>query len=95
MGQGRNYAELPQYLTQAGFSAVQILEEQADFVYASAQEWWDAKWTHGTRYSLERMAPEVLAQFKDEVFARLEQEAQSGDIHENAALSIYAGRETL
>jgi hypothetical protein len=28
------------------------------------------------------MAPEVLAQFKDEVFARLEQEAQAGGIHE-------------
>ncbi len=81
-GKGRDYAELPQYLTQAGFSDVQMLEEQADFVYANAQEWWDSKWTHGTRYSLECMAPEVLAQFKEEVFARLEQEAQSGDIHE-------------
>lgn len=81
-GQGRNYGELPQYLTQAGFGAVRVLEEQADFVYASAQEWWDSKWTHGTRYHLEQMAPEVLAQFKGEVFARLEQEAQADGIHE-------------
>jgi ubiquinone/menaquinone biosynthesis C-methylase UbiE len=94
-GQGRNYGELPQYLTQAGFSAVQILEEHADFVYASAQEWWDAKWTHGTRYSLERMAPEVLAQFKDEMFARLDQEAQAGDIRETLRFQFMLAEKHL
>jgi ubiquinone/menaquinone biosynthesis C-methylase UbiE len=69
-GKGGNYAELPRYLTEAGFRSVQVLEEQADFVYASPQEWWDAKWTHGTRYSLEQMAPATLAQFKEDVFTK-------------------------
>ncbi len=81
-GKGRNYEELPNYLSAAGFGGVQTLEEQADFVYASAAVWWDAKWTHGTRYHLEQMAPEVLAQFKADVFARLAQEAQPDGIHE-------------
>jgi len=80
-GKGSNYAELPQNLTQAGFSEVQIHQEQADFVYASAQEWWDNKWTHGTRYSLEHMAPAVLAQFQAEVFAKLAEAAQPDGIH--------------
>lgn len=81
-GKGRDYEELPRYLSEAGFSAAQTLAEEADFIYASAEVWWDAKWTHGTRYSLEHMAPEVLAQFKAEVVARLAQEAQAGGIHE-------------
>ena len=59
-----------------------MIREQADLVYASAQEWWDEKWTHGTRYALEHMEPDILAQFKDEVFARLAQEQQAGGIHE-------------
>ncbi|MDQ2713351.1 MAG: methyltransferase domain-containing protein [Chloroflexota bacterium] len=94
-GEGSNYAQLPDYLTQAGFSDVQILQEEADFVYTNAQEWWDSRWTHGTRYSLEQMAPEVLAQFKDEVFTRLAQEAQSHDIHEMLLLKYIVADKKL
>jgi len=36
------HSELPRYLTHAGFINVQVLQEQADFVYANAQEWWDS-----------------------------------------------------
>lgn len=78
--------QLPDYLTQAGFSAVQVLQEEADFVYTNAQEWCDSRWTHGMRYSLEHMDPEVLAQFKDEVFTKLAQEAQSHGIYETLLL---------
>jgi len=81
-GKGGNYAELPRYLTDAGFSDVQVLQEEADFVYADVQVWWDAKWTHGTRYALEHMDAEILVQFKDEVFAKLAHETQSDGIHE-------------
>ena len=81
-GKGSNYAELPHALTQAGFGAVQVQEEQADFVYATAQQWWDSRWTHGPRYALEQMAPVVLAQFKEEVFARIIEEAQADGLHE-------------
>lgn len=85
-GAGSNYAELPRYLTQAGFSDMHVFEEQADFVYANAQEWWDALWTHGPRYALDHMSPEILAQFKAEVFERLAQEAQSHGIHQTKRL---------
>lgn len=81
-GKGSNYTDLPGYLTSVGFTDVEILQEQADFVYADAQEWWDARWTHGPRYALEHMEPLVLVQFKAEVFDRLAQEAQSHGIHE-------------
>ncbi len=51
-------------------------QELADFDYRDEKEWWDARWTHGTRYALEHMAPEVLTQFKAEVFEKLSQERQ-------------------
>lgn len=81
-----NLSEIPAHLTHAGFVGVQVLHEQADFVYADAQQYWDAKWTHGTRYSLEHMSPEVLAQFKSEVFAKLEEAQRFGGIHEELDL---------
>ncbi len=81
-GRNLDLAELPSYLARAGFVDVQALHEQAEFVYADAQQWWDAKWTHGTRYSLEHMAPEVLAQFKMEAFAQLQEAQQPDGIHE-------------
>jgi ubiquinone/menaquinone biosynthesis C-methylase UbiE len=81
-GEGRKLAELPRYLEQAGFVDVRVLQEQADFVFKDAQEWWDNRWTHGPRYSLEHMEPDVLAQFKKDVFARLAQEAASHGIYE-------------
>ena len=72
---------------------MQVLQEEADFVYANAHEWWDSRWTHGPRYALEQMAPEVLTQFKNEVFTRLAQEAQSHGIHETLRLQyILADR---
>ena len=76
------HSELPTYLARAGFSDVQVLQEQTTIVYAGAQQWWDSKWTHGTRYSLEHMSPEVLMQFKTEVFARLQEAQEPDGIHE-------------
>ena len=84
-------SELPMYLARAGFSNVHVLQEQTEFIYASAQQWWDAKWTHGTRYSLEHMMPEVLEQFKTEVFARLAEEQRPDGIHEVWNLQYIIG----
>lgn len=84
-------SQIPLHLVRAGFADVQVLHEQAEFVYADAQQWWDAKWTHGTRYSLEHMPQEVLAQFKTEVFARLQKAQQPDGIHEGWDLRLILG----
>lgn len=91
-GKGSNYAELPRYLTQAGFVDIEVLQEQAGFAYADAQEWWDARWTHGPRYALEHMEPSVLEQFKAEVFDRLAQDGQSHGIHETLRFQYILAR---
>ncbi len=86
-----DYSEIPSYLARAGFVDVQVLHEQAKFDYAGAQQWWDEKWTHGTRYSLEHMSPEVLAQFKSEVLARLEEAQRQDGIYEERDLQFVMG----
>lgn len=85
-GRVADLSTLPTQLARAGFVAVRELYEPMNVVYADAQQWWDAKWTHGTRYSLEHMPPSVLWQFKAEVFARLRDERQPDGIHEAWAL---------
>lgn len=94
-GGNLDLSELPSYLIRAGFADVQTLREQAGFAYADAEQWWDAKWTHGTRYSLEHMAPEVLARFKTEVFARLQEVQQSDGIHEEWNLQFIIGSKSI
>lgn len=90
-GNALDLSELPSRLTSAGFVDVQVKYHQAEFVYADAQQWWEAKWTHGTRYSLEHMDPQVLAQFKREVFARLQKAQQPDGIHEEWELRFILG----
>lgn len=90
-GRQLDHSAIPSYLARAGFMDVHVLHEQAQFDYADAQQWWDAKWTHGTRYSLEHMAPEVLAQFKSEVFARLEEAQRQDGIYEEINLEFIIG----
>ena len=90
-GRNLDLSELPAYLVRTGFIDVQVLYEQAEFIYVGAQQWWDAKWTHGTRYSLEHMTPEALEQFKTEVFARLEEDTGPDGIHEEWNLQFVLG----
>jgi SAM-dependent methyltransferase len=88
-------SELPTYLARSGFVDVQVLNEQTEFIYADAQQWWDAKWTHGTRYSLEHMTLAVLTRFKTEVFARLEEEKKPDGIHEEWNLQFVLGTRSV
>ncbi|GLV55285.1 methyltransferase [Dictyobacter sp. S3.2.2.5] len=71
-----------QLMGQIGFTSVHHSVEEAEFVYASEQEWWEARWTHGERYPLENMPPLMLERFKAEVFKRMAALKQSDGYHE-------------
>jgi O-methyltransferase/aklanonic acid methyltransferase len=76
-------SNLPATLLHKGFSDVQIIQEEIEFIYIDEQEWWSARWTHGPRYSLERMPPEALHQFQNEVFRKLQDVKRPDGIHES------------
>ncbi len=90
-GHSLDLAEIPVLLERTGFIGIQVLHETKDFVYTDEQEWWESLWTHGPRYSLERMPPEVLEAFKSEVFARLAIEKQPDGIHEEMDIQYIIG----
>jgi hypothetical protein len=47
-------------------------------VYTSAEEWWEEKWTHGSRAPLEQMTPDVSTRFKTEALAKLAEMEEDG-----------------
>lgn len=69
-------------MSQIGFISIQHSVEEAEFVYASEQEWWEARWTHGERYPLENMPAPMLDRFKAEVFTRMAALKQADGYHE-------------
>ena len=71
-----------QLLIQVGFADIQFVPEEPEFVYQNEQEWWDSRWTHGTRYALEHMPPDILKQFQAEVFTHLASMRQVDGFHE-------------
>jgi hypothetical protein len=98
---GRQWAsdDLVEILDQVGFAAMRGMIEEYDAVYADAEEWWAAKWTHGARYPLERMTPAILARFREEVSAQLARLEQPGGLHERwrirCTIATKAARETV
>jgi Methylase involved in ubiquinone/menaquinone biosynthesis len=60
----------------AGFVNTRVVSEVADFTYATLDEWWESRWSHGGRARLERIekagGPEALAQFKAECLQEME-----------------------
>lgn len=81
--------------SQAGFIAIQVASKQFDFVWADEQEWWSSKWTEASRFPLERMQPQVLEQFKRDVFKKMEQLKQANGLHELRVACSFLGTKPL
>jgi SAM-dependent methyltransferase len=90
-GGPRNAEDVEAALARGGFVDIQVVVEEHEFAYADERQWWDAKWTHGARYPLERMAPEVLTKFKTDVFARLRSLNRSAELREAWRLVCVIG----
>jgi len=81
-GRSRDLAECKSLLSGAGFIDARDTYEETEFIYANEEEWWAARWTHGPRFSLERMPPDILDRFKAEVFSGFERFKQPDSFHE-------------
>ncbi|MEM7533859.1 MAG: methyltransferase domain-containing protein [Chloroflexota bacterium] len=77
-GVNANPEMLRNVLQEAGFGDVHMVVEPSEIVYTSAEEWWEEKWTHGSRAPLEQMTAEVRVQFKQEALAQLAEMEENG-----------------
>lgn len=74
--------DLEEVLEQTGFVDVKVVTEEAEIVATDEEEWWTWQWSHMPRSMLEQMEPEVLRQFKDAVFEKLQPRKQPDGIHQ-------------
>lgn len=82
---------IKEHMEAAGFIHPEIIEESYEFTYASEDQWWQAKWSHGARFPLEHMSEEVLNQFRAEVFEHLEQAKATQGLKERWQLAYIVG----
>lgn len=85
-GRGPSFTEPNNHtkqLAEAGFADVHIETVEADLVYADAQDWWNAQWSHAMRATWLRFPPDVLAKKKTEALAHAEALQQPDGLHQN------------
>lgn len=78
----RSQEELTALLTQAGFDSVRWEPLEVEAIYADEEEWWAAKWMHGSRRPLEAMPPDILSAFAAEVKSRVARLREPDGLHE-------------
>jgi len=68
------------FLSNAGFTRIQIIEEEKEFFFKDEEEWWLTEWSHGNRSLYERLDPSVLEQHKRELLEAVGQLRQDEGI---------------
>ena len=72
--------DLTALLSAAGYVAVQEHLEWAEFTFRDADDWWAARWTHGSRVPLEQMTPEQVEGYRRDALAHLGEMAAEGPL---------------
>lgn len=68
-------------LAGEGFRDVEVHVEEFEFAYKDAEEWWATRWSHFSRYEMERMTPEDLEKYKAEAFAKIREMTEPDGAH--------------
>jgi ubiquinone/menaquinone biosynthesis C-methylase UbiE len=74
-------ARLELALREAGFARIETRVEEADFIYADEEEWWQMLWAGGIRSRLEALAEPVLERVKTEMVEKVQALKQPDGIH--------------
>jgi SAM-dependent methyltransferase len=85
---------LEETLSRAGFEAIQVKAEEADFVYADEEEWWSSLWSHGLRDAMESIEPATRARLKADAFQEIQVFKQPDGIHAGYGVLFAFGTKT-
>jgi ubiquinone/menaquinone biosynthesis C-methylase UbiE len=84
-------ADIQSRMLASGFRESVILTEDYELVYTDEGEWWDSKWTHGSRFALENMPAGLLERFRRETLADLSSLRQPDGFHEHWQVAWVMG----
>lgn len=85
----RQPADVESIVRKSGFEPVEVWTEEAEFAFASENDWWDDLWSSGPRGALERLDAETRARFQKEAYERL-QELRGADGFGERRQAIFA-----
>ncbi len=82
----RSHEGMGAIMNTAGFTDIQIVGEEPDFVYGSEEEWWSTMWSAGMRARLERIestaGSDALQRFKVEAFKQIQANKHSDGFYQ-------------
>ena len=84
-------AQVEAALRRAGFDPVEVWTDEAEFTYASEDEWWESLWSTGLRHRLERLDKETLARFQAEAFQHLRERREPSGLPERRQAILAKG----
>jgi SAM-dependent methyltransferase len=90
-GGHRRLDELEVLLAGAGLTDLRQAPVEVEAVYATGEQWWAAKWTHGARRALESLPPDILQELVTEVTPRLADLRQTDGFHERWRIVCLLG----
>ncbi len=86
-------------MSAAGFAETQVFVEEADFVFATEEEFWSALWSHGVRRTLEKIeqlaGSDGLKKFKSEVIVKAGRFKQKDGLHQKYTVLISLAAKPL
>jgi ubiquinone/menaquinone biosynthesis C-methylase UbiE len=74
-------ADLRRAFSNAGFSALRIVEERFDCEYTDEEDWWSHLWATADRSPLEALSHHDQARLRTEAFAEVREFERDGMIH--------------
>jgi ubiquinone/menaquinone biosynthesis C-methylase UbiE len=90
-GGRRRLDELEALLAGAGFTDLRQVPVEVEAVYATSEQWWAAKWTHGARRALECLPPDLLQEFVSVVNVHLAGLQQTDGFHDSWRIVCLLG----
>ncbi len=64
--------EVTELLATAGFTDVEVHQEETEIFFESKQQWWDWHWSYSVRGLLEQLTPDALLAYRDGCFREMD-----------------------
>jgi ubiquinone/menaquinone biosynthesis C-methylase UbiE len=69
------------WLERVGFEEIHTIPSRVDAVFLSEDDYWNMRWSVSGRAGLERLAPNRLAEFKNQVFEKMRDQKEPDGFH--------------
>ncbi len=84
--------DVTELLRTAGFTDLQVRQDETEIHFASKQQWWDWRWSFSVRGLLEQLAPEALVAYRDACFQDMDALQTAGGYPLRLRALIVTGR---